>query len=108
LRTDDWCRSSQGLRGRGFHSARKGPAHGMIGLILNRYFTKMGFRVRESDEMIVRRPCFKPSVFDIYTLPAILLHLSSSAISAIKNLRDLILLLFGRFLQELPPTMLAE
>jgi len=45
-----WCRSSQGLRGRGFHSARKGPAHGMIGLILNRYFTKMGFRVRESDE----------------------------------------------------------
>jgi len=108
LGTDDWCRGSQGLRGRGFYSARKGPAHGMIGLILNRHFTEIGFRVRESDEMIVRRPRFKPGVFDIYTLPAILLHLSSSTVSAIKNLCDLILLLFGRFLQELLPAMFAE
>lgn len=89
-RTLTWWRSHQCLRGRALYGARKGPTHGMIGLILDRHFTKMGFRVWESDEtgrmtwsvrlqlqvmedrnlLIVRRPHFKPSVFDIDTLPA--------------------------------------
>jgi hypothetical protein len=45
-----WTRSSQRLRGRWLYSPGKGPAHGLIGLILDGYITKMGFRVRKSDE----------------------------------------------------------
>lgn len=38
----------------------------------------------------------------------ILLHMSSSAISTVENLGDLVFLLFGRIPQELAPAMLAK
>jgi len=104
--TDDW--SGYRLWRWWLYSAWKGPAHGVIGLILDGYIAKVGFRVRKSDEMIIRRPRLEPSIFDVDALPAVLLHLPSSAISAIENPGDLVLLWLGWVPQELAPAMLAE